>query len=656
MRLPNACRRWALLLACVATLMPSPARAQEQEEILSFDVVVDIQPDGRLVMVEDITVRALGNEIRRGIYRDFPTSFPRASGLGRIEAPFQVTQVLKNGAPEPYKIESIGGPLGRGGVRVRIGNADLLLDAGVYTYTIRYETQRWLVFGDEVDELYWNVTGNGWAFPIASASARVFLPGAFDPDDLGFEAWTGPEGSTESAARWRFESAAGASGAAFFETTARLEPEEGLTIRLTFPKGAVPPPSPELQAEWFRLDWGGYVDAGYVLLLIVALYLLMWHRVGRDPERGPVVVQYEPPPGFSPAALGYLKERGFDTTLLSATLVSLAVKGAVTLEKKGSKWYVHRTTEAPGELSADEERVLFELLHDRRTLALTQSHRTELKGTLKALKGMLSKRLESHYFVLNRRWFAAGLILSLMLFAALTWRTRFSISPAAWFLGVWLTGWTAGVSTLVWRVLKALRQGLTTGGLGNWFEAIFLGLFSIPFVGAELVVGTIFMRMVPTHIVLAAVAVGAVNVLFYHLLERPTLKGQGVLRHLEGFRTFLGATDGDRLDRMLPADRTPELFERYLPHAIALGVENKWADRFEGVLSAGMAGDSAYGGGGFTWYAGASTVNLGGIASSLGGSLSSSLSSASSPPSGGGSGGGGGSSGGGGGGGGGGGW
>jgi len=128
-----------------------------------------------------------------------------------------------------------------------------------------------------------------------------------------------------------------------------------------------------------------------------------------------------------------------------------------------------------------------------------------------------------------------------------------------------------------------------------------------------------------------------------------------MLNHLEGFERFLTATDADRLDRMTAPERTPELFERFLPYAIALGVENRWAERFEGILAAGgvAAGSSSATLG---WYHGGTPSTLGSVASSLGQSFSGSLSSASSPPSSGGSGGGGGSSGGGGGGGGGGGW
>lgn len=118
---------------------------------------------------------------------------------------------------------------------------------------------------------------------------------------------------------------------------------------------------------------------------------------------------------------------------------------------------------------------------------------------------------------------------------------------------------------------------------------------------------------------------------------------------------YLSVAEKDSLDALTPGGRTPELFERYLPYALALGVEQAWAQKFADVLSRAAAGGEPYRPG---WYSGRSwsSADPTGFASSLGGSLSGAISSSSSPPGSSSGGGGGGSSGGGGGGGGGGGW
>ena len=143
-------------------------------------------------------------------------------------------------------------------------------------------------------------------------------------------------------------------------------------------------------------------------------------------------------------------------------------------------------------------------------------------------------------------------------------------------------------------------------------------------------------------------------------LQAPSREGRRIMDQIDGFKEYLSVAEEDRLEFLNPPEKTPELFERFLPYAIALGVENSWAKRFTGVLAAAGVGAAVS-----SWYTGGSPDNVTTFADRLGDSLSQTISSAATPPgsSGGGSGGssgggssGGGSSGGGGGGGGGSGW
>jgi hypothetical protein len=56
---------------------------------------------------------------------------------------------------------------------------------------------------------------------------------------------------------------------------------------------------------------------------------------------------------------------------------------------------------------------------------------------------------------------------------------------------------------------------------------------------------------------------------------------------------FLGAVDGDRLNRVIPPDKTPETFEKFLPCALALDLEQAWSERFSGELGAAGQGPSS---------------------------------------------------------------
>jgi uncharacterized membrane protein len=199
----------------------------------------------------------------------------------------------------------------------------------------------------------------------------------------------------------------------------------------------------------------------------------------------------------------------------------------------------------------------------------------------------------------------------------------------------------------------ARNLGTKVGSIG---AAIFMTLFALPFFGAEVFALYTLSQSSPAMAVFPII-VALVNILFYHLLKAPTLLGRRILDKIEGFKMFLAATETDRLQRIYPAGRTPELYEKFLPYALALGVEQQWAEQFNDVLSAAARSD---GSGGYhpRWYSGSGwdSSRMGSFAGSMGNSLSGAISSSSTSPGSSSGGGGGGSSGGGGGGGGGGAW
>lgn len=142
-------------------------------------------------------------------------------------------------------------------------------------------------------------------------------------------------------------------------------------------------------------------------------------------------------------------------------------------------------------------------------------------------------------------------------------------------------------------------------------------------------------------------------IVFGLLMKAPTPEGRKLMDEMEGFRMFLSTTEKDRLNRLEEPEVTPELFEMYLPYAIALGVENKWGAKLEQHLAATAMQPRQP-----AWYHAAPgrSFSPGLFSSSLGGAFTRAVSSSSSAPGSSSGSGGGGRSGGGGGGGGGGGW
>ena len=118
------------------------------------------------------------------------------------------------------------------GKRIYFGDKNTLLDQGEYTYTFKYKTNRQIGFFKNYDELFWNVTGNGWAFPIEKVSVKISLPRAISKSEFKLDGYTGIMGSTEK----ELKAYVNASGNVNFFATRVLGPTAGLSIILQFPK------------------------------------------------------------------------------------------------------------------------------------------------------------------------------------------------------------------------------------------------------------------------------------------------------------------------------------------------------------------------------------------------------------------------------------
>ncbi|MBU6301419.1 MAG: DUF2207 domain-containing protein [Verrucomicrobia bacterium] len=617
----------------------APVLAQE-EEIVSFHSEITIESTGDLTVRETIKVRATGDAIKRGIYRDFPTLYQGAGGL-RLKVPFKVLTVQRDGRDEPFANEALAS-----GRRLRIGRAEVFLPPGEHTYEITYRTSEQLGRFAEHDELYWNVTGNGWDFAIAKASATVILPGGAAV--LEREAYTGPKG-----ARGRnYRASTPARGVASFETTTPLAPREGLTIVVTWPKGFLAAAPPADLAPRYLRDNAGLIGGLLGLAALIAYYILTWLAVGKDPRKGPVTPHHEPPEGFSPAAARYLRRMRFDDTVFTTALISLAAKGALTIAKSRAVFVLQAVRNADASaLTPDERQLLAKLFKAGQTLRLEQANHQLLTDAKQALRSSLALKLETHYFLRNTGFWLLGLLVSAL--PLLVTALGSQLPPAAPFLLLWVSFWSIGVAFLLSSTLSAF-----TGG--RVLQGVFLGAFTLPFLAGEVFgVAALWIQAGGLVVFIFAVTVFC-HAVFYHLLKRPTGIGREALDRLEGFREYLSNAGEERLDRAQPPEPTPQLFERFLPYAFALDADQAWSRTFDAALARtiqdGQGRARPYRP---AWYPAASdtgTFSAADLSGLLGSAFSGAVSSASTAPGSSSGSGGGGSSGGGGGGGGGGGW
>lgn len=607
------------------------------ERIIEFRSEVKIEPDGWLDVRETITVEAQGNQIRRGIYRDFPTIYTGKFGVRRT-VDFEVVEILRNGVSEPWKENR---KAVSNGVRIYVGDANRLVPHGLQIYTLHYKTNRQLYVGPDFDELYWNVTGQDWAFPIEKAVAQIQLPpGA---GYLSAEAYTGRTG--EKGTDWRLLSSS--RNAPEIVTTRTLAPGEGFTVSVTWPKGYLDPSVHSESLSDMAADNLPVLGALGLLAAVLVYYLVVWILVGRDPPRGIVVAQYGPPKGFTPSAVRYVLGFGrVDEKSFTAAVLQLAVQGAIRIVQTGGKFTLARTDTA-AELLPGQKKFLSTLLGGAEQVELVQTNHAQLQRARLELTKWLRSDFERGYFFRNSGYWLVGVLLSLLP-AGLSMLGASEIGGALFML-FWLTFWTIGTSALLSAVFTKFRSGEIVGGLG-------LFLFSIPFVAGWFFGAFMLLQMTSLWMVAVFVTGSVLNLLFYHLLKAPTLEGRAVMDHIEGFRHYLAVAERDRLDLENPPERTPALFEKFLPYAVALDVEQRWAKQFTEILEAAAYQPAWFSGSDF------SRVGSAGLAVTLGSTMSRAVASASTSPSsssgssGGSGSGGGGSSGGGGGGGGGGGW
>ncbi|WP_183753857.1 DUF2207 domain-containing protein [Rhizobium sp. BK181] len=639
-------------LCFVLFLMLAGRGAIAAEVINAFTSDIALEKSGAMTVTETISVNAEGNRIRRGIFRDFPLTYQDAEGrLRRVD--FDVISVKRDGRDEPWHTESISG-----GIRIYAGSEDVTVSYGRHDYVFTYRTNRQIRYFDDHDELYWNVTGNGWIFPILTATAAVNLPGGVNATDTAF--FTGPQGATDRNAK-----VSGGGARLLFSTTQPLNAGEGLTIAVKMPKGSINPPSADDERRWWLSDNRDYFLGFGGLILVFLYYTRSWLKVGRDPARGVLVPRWDPPDGISPALVNYIDNRGFSGqgwTALSATALNLAVRGYVVLDDLKNSIIIRRTDKPVGKerLEAGEASLL-NAVGTKGSLAIDEANGTKVKSVGDSFRAAIEREHRGKYYNANTGYTTGGIALSaaslvaLFVFGTLEPDTiALMIIPIV--VVVFLSVFVAGFA-------KSLRPGRS---LGAKIMSVIAIAFAV-FIGFSIVSSlalALFSSLVELHETPMLFAIGGIillNLLYVFIMGAPTPLGAKLMDGIDGLRQYMTLAEKDRMNMAGAPQMSPQHFEKLLPYAVALGVEKPWSRTFETWLAAAAAGAAAaYAP---SWYSGNFgsgnfSDRIGGFSSSMASTIASTIpappSSSSSGFSGGGSSGG--FSGGGGGGGGGGGW
>lgn len=215
------------LLGLMAALFVLTATAEER--INRFDVAIDVERDGDIIVSETLDVTAEGYQIQRGIFRLLPRYYEDDGA--KLPYAYKILSVMRDGVREPYETSSEGNAM-----QLRIGDANTYLENGEHIYEIRYRVKNQVRYFDDMDEVYWNATGNYWDFPIDAANVTITFPEGVQVKQHA--AYTGA--SRDAGSDYTYRDEGNVQG---FATTGTLQPGQGLTVAVGIEKGLIDPPS-----------------------------------------------------------------------------------------------------------------------------------------------------------------------------------------------------------------------------------------------------------------------------------------------------------------------------------------------------------------------------------------------------------------------------
>jgi uncharacterized membrane protein YgcG len=465
-----------LILAVLAVSIPAAAAG---EAIRLFATEIHLETEDAFIVEERITYD-FGHQRRHGIFREIPVRYGRGRAADyRISLDVQsVTD--ESGIAQPFQVSTSGRNL-----RIRIGDPQREV-TGIRSYLIRYRVKRGILYFDDHDELYWNVTGTDWPVPIDRAEAVVFLPEGAPLELMKFRCFTGPMGAVGSDCAERVSI-----GVVSFQTNRPLRGNEGLTIVAWLPKGVLTEPT-ALERLLSRL--GDYLSPWALLPLGALLALLhLWRSRGRDPVgRDAIPVAYQPPEGMTPAELGTVVDERVDIEDITSSILDLAVRGFLEIEELEATKFLFFSDR---DFALVKKREADSSLRPYEQLLLSHLFATGSRVTISSLKEKFYKHLPELRTSLYQQLSGA--------------RGYFPVSP------------------------DRVRKGYAVAG------GILLGLGVLVFM--------VLSRTLPGATLFAS---GAIILLFSRIMPRRTRRGRKVYEEILGFKEFVERVDADRLERM----------------------------------------------------------------------------------------------------------
>jgi len=566
-------------------------RTEQTEKIIdvtNFHARILVKNDGSFTVHESMKISTNGitfgpksPRLISGIYRSISNRIQGKHAYYRRMG-FEMISAAMDGYPIPYSVDTYGSWFTS---YIFLGTDGLTLSPGVHEFTLDYITDRHINFLPDQDEFFWWVFGeggHGWLTSVGKIEITVVLPEGSHGiiASLDDYSWNKGTGKIPELLRKAAES-----DEANVLHYARVVSEKNpyLSVVVGMPKGTVHEPDISRRMEFFFRDMIAYLPGIIGLTVFFLYYLIVWVRVGRDPEGKSIVPRYKPPADCSPAFARLLLTMGYDRTGFASALLNLASKGMIRILRHADGYVVEKTGADNRGISPDEQVLYGALLGDERKQALSNWQALDAVAIHRAYgqhRRHLMSSVGKRFFIKNAKYVIPGIVISLVVAAINAEIVDVEGSYVKELIGLGL--WTI-FAGFVCRFLSRkkvleLRKPSKLIYLLLLFPAVLYSVAVSISHAFEVFNIMKFMFLAPLFIMLTAHAV------FFFLLRAPTPLGRKVLDEIAGFRTYLAAAEGDRLDRMTPPEKTPGLYQAYLPYALALSVENRWSEKFAGEI------------------------------------------------------------------------
>ncbi len=494
-----------------------------QERFLFFDVQARVNTDGSVTIAEKMTINVEHKDIFRGITRDIP--------LKKGEY-VEVHRLKMDGYTHPFSMEKKGQK-----VYVYFGD-DRHIEKGIHTYYFSYTLFNVIKPFRKYDELYWNVVGPDFLFPIEYARAEVLLPEGIKIFEDKVSIYTGTYGSKQSNANRE--------GLKFW-ITKPLPPRNAMTVAVPFEKGYIHYSSQQkLQFFWQQ----NYLLITWIVFALMCLYAYWaWRRVGKDPVSR-VVRRYDPP-GISPALARYIYEMDYDYKTFAVVLTSLAMKGALVIKQETWEGFVVCKKEYDTLKLSEEECLVYATLPFEKKI--TGGPDETWQSLSDSVRMNLERQNQKQYFATNVSW-----VLPLYAVLLLLCFGFYKLDPANIFP--------------VFFLISCLSFFSDRGNIRSWIVFAIMLLFFILFI-------PLFKSLTSFYVAFVALVF-----VFSKVVRAYTEHGRELMDEIEGFKEYLSIGEAGRVEASVPID-PQKIFCDYIPYALALGVENEWVESFEKVLS-----------------------------------------------------------------------